>query len=34
MAEIRDIKFGRIGEPPREQTPRRLAAIVVGDIAG
>jgi len=34
MAEIRDIKLGRIGEPPREQTPRRLAAIVVGDIAG
>ena len=32
MAEIRDIKSGR--EPPREPTPRRLAAIVVGDIAG
>jgi formylglycine-generating enzyme required for sulfatase activity/class 3 adenylate cyclase len=34
MAEIRDIKSGRIGEPPRGPTPRRLAAIVVGDIAG
>ena len=32
MAEIRDFKSGR--EPPREPTPRRLAAIVVGDIAG
>jgi formylglycine-generating enzyme required for sulfatase activity/class 3 adenylate cyclase len=32
MAEIRDFKSGR--EPPREPTPRRLAAIVAGDIAG
>jgi formylglycine-generating enzyme required for sulfatase activity/class 3 adenylate cyclase len=34
MAEIRDIKSGRGGEPPREQMPRRLAAIVAGDISG
>jgi formylglycine-generating enzyme required for sulfatase activity/class 3 adenylate cyclase len=34
MAEIRDIKTGRSGEPPREPSPRRLAAIVAGDIAG
>ena len=35
MAEIRDIKSGRTGgEPPREAAPRRLAAIVAGDIAG
>jgi formylglycine-generating enzyme required for sulfatase activity/class 3 adenylate cyclase len=34
MAEIRDIKSGRSGEPPRAQVPRRLAAIVAGDIAG
>jgi formylglycine-generating enzyme required for sulfatase activity/class 3 adenylate cyclase len=34
MAEVRDIKSGRAGEPPREPTPRRLAAIVAGDIAG
>jgi formylglycine-generating enzyme required for sulfatase activity/class 3 adenylate cyclase len=34
MAEIRDIKSGRNGEPPREPAPRRLAAIVAGDIAG
>ena len=35
MAEIRNIKSGKIGgEPPRESTPRRLAAIVAGDIAG
>src|SRR2546423_255818 len=34
MAEIRDIKSGRPGEPPRQQRPRRLAAIVAGDIAG
>jgi len=34
MAEIRDIKSGRIGEPPREPVPRRLAAIVAGDISG
>ena len=34
MAEIRDIKSGRTGEPPRQQSPRRLAAIVAGDISG
>src|ERR1700737_28748 len=34
MAEIRDIKSGRSNERPREATPRRLAAIVAGDIAG
>src|SRR3978361_1991362 len=34
MAEIRDIKSGKNGEPPRAATPRRLAAIVAGDIAG
>jgi len=34
MAEIRDFKSGRSGEPPREPAPRRLAAIVAGDIAG
>jgi formylglycine-generating enzyme required for sulfatase activity/class 3 adenylate cyclase len=34
MAEIREIKSGRSGEPPREPSPRRLAAIVAGDIAG
>src|SRR3954452_19221204 len=34
MAEIRDIKSGRTGEPPREPIPRRLAAIVAGDISG
>src|SRR6195952_3418385 len=34
MAEIRDIKSGKSGEPPRASTPRRLAAIVAGDIAG
>jgi formylglycine-generating enzyme required for sulfatase activity/class 3 adenylate cyclase len=35
MAEIRNIKSGRVGgEPPRESMPRRLAAIVAGDIAG
>jgi len=33
MAEIRDIKSGRSG-PSRGSAPRRLAAIVVGDIAG
>jgi class 3 adenylate cyclase len=33
MAEIRDIKSGR-GGPSRGSMPRRLAAIVVGDIAG
>src|SRR4029453_9500934 len=34
MAQIRDIKSGRSGEPSREPTPRRLAAIVAGDISG
>ena len=34
MAQIRDIKSGRTGEPSREPTPRRLAAIVAGDISG
>jgi class 3 adenylate cyclase len=34
MAEIRDIKSGRSGEPPRHPAPRRLAAIVAGDISG
>ena len=34
MAEIRKFKSGRSGEPPRESIPRRLAAIVAGDIAG
>jgi class 3 adenylate cyclase len=34
MGEIRDFKSGRSGEPPRESMPRRLAAIVAGDIAG
>src|SRR5436190_6884709 len=35
MAEIRNIKSGKLGgEPPRESMPRRLAAIVAGDVAG
>lgn len=34
MAEIRDFKSGRGGEPQREPAPRRLAAIVAGDISG
>jgi formylglycine-generating enzyme required for sulfatase activity/class 3 adenylate cyclase len=35
MAEIRNIKSGRSSdEPPHETTPRRLAAIVAGDISG
>jgi formylglycine-generating enzyme required for sulfatase activity/class 3 adenylate cyclase len=34
MAQIRDIKSGRFGTPPGEPTPRRLAAIVAGDISG
>src|SRR6204780_1961378 len=34
MAEIRDIKSGRSGDPLRAPTPRRLAAIVAGDISG
>jgi len=34
MAEIRDIKFGRSNDRPREARPRRLAAIVAADISG
>ena len=34
MAEVRDIKSGRGGEPSRGPMPRRLAAIVAGDISG
>ena len=34
MGEIRDFKSGRHGEPPGSAMPRRLAAIVAGDIAG
>ncbi|SDN10733.1 SUMF1/EgtB/PvdO family nonheme iron enzyme [Afipia sp. GAS231] len=35
MGEIRRLKSSKAGDPPRESTPpRRLAAIVAGDIAG
>jgi formylglycine-generating enzyme required for sulfatase activity/class 3 adenylate cyclase len=34
MAEIRDFKSGRSGGPANVPMPRRLAAIVVGDISG
>ena len=34
MGEIRKLKSSRSGDPARESTPRRLAAIVAGDIAG
>ena len=34
MAEIRKFKSRQVGAPPREPTPRRLAAIVAGDISG
>jgi formylglycine-generating enzyme required for sulfatase activity/class 3 adenylate cyclase len=34
MGEIRDFKSNIHGEPPGGATPRRLAAIVAGDIAG
>lgn len=34
MAEVRDFKSGERGEQPREVAPRRLAAIVAGDISG
>jgi formylglycine-generating enzyme required for sulfatase activity/class 3 adenylate cyclase len=34
MGEIRKLKSSRSSDPPRESTPRRLAAIVAGDIAG
>ena len=34
MGEIRNFKSGKQGEPPGSATPRRLAAIIAGDIAG
>jgi formylglycine-generating enzyme required for sulfatase activity/class 3 adenylate cyclase len=34
MGEIRDLKSAKSGKPPRESSPRRLAAIIAGDIAG
>src|SRR6478609_585372 len=34
MGEIRDFTSEKSGRPPRETSPRRLAAIVAGDIAG
>ena len=34
MGEIRDFKSNKSGKPPREASPRRLAAIIAGDIAG
>src|ERR1700736_3019401 len=34
MGEIRKLKSSRSGDSPRNLTPRRLAAIVAGDIAG
>jgi class 3 adenylate cyclase len=34
MGEIRKLKSSRGGDPPRESAPRRLAAIVAGEIAG
>jgi len=34
MGEIRKLKSSKSGDSPRESTPRRLAAIVAGDIAG
>src|SRR5215471_14464294 len=34
MAEIRELKSGKPGKPSYDVAPRRLAAIVVGDIAG
>ena len=34
MGEIRDFKSGKSGKPPNEMGPRRLAAIVAGDISG
>src|SRR6266581_1004023 len=34
MGEIRDFKSNKSGKPSREASPRRLAAIVAGDIAG
>jgi formylglycine-generating enzyme required for sulfatase activity/class 3 adenylate cyclase len=34
MGEIHDFKPGKRGEPPNGVAPRRLAAIIAGDIAG
>jgi formylglycine-generating enzyme required for sulfatase activity/class 3 adenylate cyclase len=34
MGEIRDFTSDKSSKPPRETSPRRLAAIVAGDIAG
>src|ERR1700716_4447097 len=34
MGEIRDFKSNKSGKPARDAAPRRLAAIVAGDIAG
>jgi hypothetical protein len=34
MGEIRDFDPGKRGEPPNGIAPRRLAAIIAGDIAG
>jgi formylglycine-generating enzyme required for sulfatase activity/class 3 adenylate cyclase len=34
MGEIRDFKTGKSGKQARESSPRRLAAIVAGDISG
>src|SRR4051794_13092527 len=34
MGELRDFKSGKSGKPPRETSPRRLAAIIAGDISG
>jgi len=34
MGEIRDFKSNKSGKPPREASPRRLAAIIAGDISG
>src|ERR1700730_15151890 len=34
MGEIRDFRLNGSGNPPRQSAPRRLAAIVAGDISG
>src|SRR5882724_10152018 len=34
MGEIRDFKSNKGGKPAREASPRRLAAIIAGDISG
>ena len=34
MGEIRDFKTNKSGKPAREASPRRLAAIIAGDISG